>query len=241
MFTKTYIRGTSRRVGVGLVLSLSAAALGVVAAGPAQAAPADRSAVSATSALVYQKTNYADDLFQVDTVTKTAKRLSLAEWARLGYPQPTVVPAITGTKYVKIAASDRLFAVVGNTSTELTFAAWRGAGYPTPSVVAAEYVKYTGWNSIYAVSFVTTDKNEWVWVQLTFDEWVRAGQPAPKPCDWIIGSRYLHNINPVSAEQYPMVLLFEGKYMPLARWAWEAAGSPVPEATYGGNTTVAPW
>ncbi|MEV8028487.1 excalibur calcium-binding domain-containing protein [Cellulosimicrobium funkei] len=71
----------------------------------------------------------------------------------------------------------------------ITYDEWRNAGFPSPKAAPTNYVKYSWAPSIHAVTFFDpADPNVWLWDELSFADWSRAGKPAPRNAGWIEGS-----------------------------------------------------
>lgn len=72
----------------------------------------------------------------------------------------------------------------------LTYEEWAGDGFPTPQPAPTDFVKYPWSPSISAVTFFGQDRSQWLWDHVSFEEWTRAGRPAPRNAGWIEDSYF---------------------------------------------------
>ncbi|WP_229053449.1 HNH endonuclease family protein [Aeromicrobium sp. Leaf350] len=81
--------------------------------------------------------------------------------------------------------------VNGSQPTPLSYQRWQNHyGFQSPSPAPTSYVRYPWSPAIYAVTFWTTQESTWLWQQLSFGQWQKAGQPAAWAAGWIQGSTY---------------------------------------------------
>lgn len=75
------------------------------------------------------------------------------------------------------------------TTYKASNAMWVSDGSPTPRSIATDFVKYPWSSTIYAVSYFD---GGWVWSgPLAFEQWQRAGFPAPRNAGFIDGTTYV--------------------------------------------------
>ncbi|MBN0039399.1 excalibur calcium-binding domain-containing protein [Cellulosimicrobium cellulans] len=71
----------------------------------------------------------------------------------------------------------------------MTYDEWAAEGFPTPKAAPTDFVKYSWAPTIHAVTFFDpADPNLWLWDELGYADWQRAGKPAPRNAGWIEGS-----------------------------------------------------
>ncbi len=94
------------------------------------------------------------------------------------------------TEYYTTKYDGSVWAVTPATIAALSFAEWQALGFPTPLPAPTDYVKYPWSPTLYAVTFFGQEESRWVWKELTFVDWQRAGTRAPRNAGWIKGSVY---------------------------------------------------
>lgn len=168
---------------------------------------------------------YASTLFSVRDGNASA--LTGAQWAAMGYPQPTRA----ATDYVRYSWSDAIVAVTRWGATEGTWsvehldgAAWARAGSPRPRV--ASYVprsSYISWATDPGAIFVR-DANG-VARQLTYSQWVSHGRPAAE----LQNDQGFQKLSwdPAIAR---MTSIARGQGGPIDGGAWASFGWPAPQA-----------
>ncbi|MCI9887655.1 hypothetical protein JT358_04145 [Micrococcales bacterium 31B] len=190
------------------------------------AAPATPAAPAADRV---EKLSYNDALYLVSDTSTTPHRLTFAEWRDLGYPQFTVVPAISGTRYVQQKGLIDVYAVVDTDVYKLTFERWVAAGAPAPQVSQADAVKYPYFDSIFAVTKLSADPKQWVWHHLTLDEWVGQGMPKAETVPWVQGALYYQMRDREGKLTDDIYAYLHGEYHKLTFQEWAAVGYPTPQ------------
>lgn len=107
----------------------------------------------------------------------------------------------------------------------LDYADWRDLGFPAARRASSDFVKYPWSPSIYAVTYFGPDRDDWMWEKIEYDEWTRAGKPAPRIAGWIEGSYYYR----LELNSDLFVLAPDGTRHRLTPQEWAAAGYPAPE------------
>lgn len=124
---------------------------------------------------------------------------------------------------------------------KLSYSRWVAMGSPTPRPAATDFVKYSWSPTIYAVTFFGNQRHEWVWNQVTFGEWSRAGFPTARSAGWIQGT-YFYKWG-TSDELFAIAP--DHSYRKLSGNEWAAAGFPSPDnrsnegfIKYSWNSTI---
>lgn len=105
---------------------------------------------------------------------------------------PTPAQAAPATGYYSVPYSDSIYYHNDSSGTAYTrkidYATWVAAGSPSPIPAATDFVKYRWSPTIYAVSYFD---GGWLWSgPLAFEQWQKAGYPAPRNAGFIDGTRY---------------------------------------------------
>lgn len=135
--------------------------------------------------------------------------------------------------------STLLFHDHGYGTYEAEFSWWAEDGFPAPVPAPVDYVKYPWSSTIYAVHFFESDRGSWVWEQLTFEQWSRAGRPAARDAGWIEGSAYYRFDS--SAELFVESPNVDEPLHKMTPGQWAAAGSPAPTQLSGQGFYRYPW
>lgn len=108
---------------------------------------------------------------------------------------------------------------------KLTYPEWQALGSPEARPAPTNFVRYRWSPSVYAVTFFGTERDEWVWSSVSYEQWDRAGRPEPREAGWIAGTYFYGWAT--SSEIFSIAP--DGAYRKLAYGEWLAAGSPAPD------------
>lgn len=178
--------------GSAVVGETVTAAVGVWAPAPVELAyqwQRDRVGIAGATAAAYGLV--AADEGHAITVVVTGSKAGYVTESKTSAATATVTTAPPiETKYYVTAYDRTVWAVTPTSITALTYEQWVGLGMPIPLAAPTDYVKYPWSPSISAVTFFGQEQSRWVWKHVSFDEWNRAGQPAPRTAGWIADSSY---------------------------------------------------
>lgn len=105
---------------------------------------------------------------------------------------------------------------------------WVSLGRPEPTRIGTDFVKYPWSATIYAVTFFGPDQADWLWSDVTYSEWRKAGFPQARNAGWIEGSTfYKYELNADILVTAP-----DGSTHALTGREWRDAGYPAPEVIY---------
>lgn len=154
----------------------------------------------------------------------------------------TVAPAqAVNTGYYSVPYDSTLyFHHHGSASTDpASFQEWSADGFPTPTPVATDFVKYSWHPMVYAVSYFGPNREDWVWQNLTFEQWTRAGRPAPRNAGWIPDTTFVQWAS--SPEIFAGLSNDVDPWHKLTYAEWAAAGHPSPDQYPAAGFYKYPW
>ncbi|WP_111767039.1 hypothetical protein [Nakamurella deserti] len=183
---------------------------------------------------VYVKYSWDDTVYAISTFTPDAKiinSINSAEWARAGWPAPTVAGFIAGTLIYQWGSSPELFAAFpsedGSGSIhKLTYNQWAKTGFKTPELAGPGFFTLA-WVDTPGIAFQAVDQQ--AAVEISYDEWSLLDFPTPAAVDRIAGDGFFQVAG--SAD-----IVYSGPTLTdytLSYEEWEAAGFPQPEVING--------
>ncbi|WP_456843958.1 hypothetical protein [Cellulomonas sp. P5_C6] len=104
-----------------------------------------------------------------------AQSITFDQWARAGYPTPTVTTSVPFMQYTKEANGSTIWAVQGPLRHALTYAEWASAGYPTPTITQPSY-RVLGWST--SSELFTAPNDNSAFHKLSFAEYAGMGYPS---------------------------------------------------------------
>lgn len=120
---------------------------------------------------------------------------------------------------------------------ELDYQGWLSLGQPTPKRIASDFVKYPWSPTIYAVTFFGPDQEDWLWSDVRYSEWKKAGFPQARNAGWIEGSYfYKYELN-----DDIMVTAPDNSTHALSAREWRDAGYPSPDVQYNQGYIKPSW
>jgi hypothetical protein len=140
---------------------------------------------------------------------------------------PGGVPRVTAASgYYSVPYSSTLYYHYENWGSAYTYEAsysdWARDGFPAPQPVTTDFVHYPWSSAIYAVSYFD---GGWVWKQLAFEQWQRAGAPRPRNAGYIEGTTY----HKWSTSSEILAKAPDGNVHKLSYGEWQASGFQEPE------------